>query len=89
MATPDDFPGDVGRNDPADDFVAVTPSNSVDLAFRCRGIYVGGAGDLAVMAKDGVTAVTFKGVPAGTLLPIRTKRVMVTNTTATLIVALR
>ena len=69
-------------------FTAVTKSDSTLVT--CDGIYVGGAGNIALSQSDTATAVTFVGVPAGTFLPIRLKngRIMSTNTTATEIVAL-
>ena len=67
--------------------VAVTPNDSTDLAVTSRGIYVGGAGNLAVILDNDTSAVTFIGVLAGSLLPIRARRVMATITTATSIVA--
>jgi hypothetical protein len=67
--------------------VAVTASDSTDLGVT-RGVWVGGAGNLAVMFVDQTTAVTLTGVPAGTLLPIQVQKVMSTNTTATSITAL-
>lgn len=74
--------------DPASYAVAVTPNNDADLAHITRGLWVGGAGNVAVILENDTDAVTLAGVGAGTLLPIRVKRVMSTNTTATLIVAL-
>lgn len=73
--------------DPASNAAAVTPNDSTDLAATSRAIYVGGAGNLAVITAGGQT-VTFTGVPAGAILPIRASRVMLTNTTATSIMAL-
>lgn len=71
---------------------AVTKDDTNDLSKHARAIYVGGAGDLAVQAFDPSTNklanVTFVGLAAGTLLPVRTKRVLATGTTATSIVAL-
>ena len=82
---PDNFTGQAGLDSPADDFVAATKSDTVDLPFRCRGLYIGVSGDVVVLAKDGATAVTFKSVPVG-FLRVRTTRVMAA-TTATNIVA--
>jgi hypothetical protein len=69
------------------DFVAVTPNDSVDLTDSCLALYVGGAGDITVHDRAGNT-VLFTAVPAGSILPIQTKRVMATNTDATGLVAL-
>lgn len=65
---------------------AVTPSDSTIVG--CRALYVGGAGDVAIMANSDTVAVTLSSVPAGTILPIWCQKVMSTNTTATNIVAL-
>lgn len=80
------------RLDPEDTAPAVgaeviTKSDSVNFSKLSRGIYVGGAGDVAVVFRDG-TVVTFSSVPAGFLLPVQAIRVNSTNTTATLMVAL-
>lgn len=66
---------------------AVTASDSTVLAVT-RAVWVGGAGNLAVVFEDGGSAVTLTGVTAGQLLPIRVTKVMSTNTTATSITAL-
>ena len=79
---------------PATNCVAVTPSDTVAIApptdanKQCKGLYVGGAGNVVVLAADDTATVTFIGVPAGTILPVRAKRVNSTSTTATSIIAL-
>lgn len=73
--------------DPAVRAEAITKSDSTTYT-GIRGVYVGGAGDLAVKMRESDAAVTFAGVPAGAVLPIRPKLIMSTNTTATNIVAL-
>lgn len=73
---------------PATRAADVAPNDSTDLGFHTRAIYVGGAGDVCVDMVDSGTAIVFAGVPAGSILPIRVKRVRVTGTTATLIRAL-
>lgn len=67
---------------------AVTPSDTVNLSEESRGLYVGGVGDVTVVWKDDTTSL-LSAVPAGSLLPVRVKRVNATATSATLIVALR
>jgi hypothetical protein len=54
----------------------------------CRGIYVGTAGDVSVTPANGGSAVVFKSVPAGTILPIHAQNVTTANTTASNMVAL-
>ena len=74
-----------GLSSPADTAAAVAKSDSTVLD-TTRALYIGGAGDLVVtMAKGG--DVTFKAVPAGSVLPIRVTKVKAA-TTATDIVAL-
>lgn len=79
-SSPDVNPGSAGSA------AAIVPNDAVDLANVTRGIYVGGAGNLKVDMVDGT--VTFIGIPAGAVLPVRVKRIYVTGTTATNLVAL-
>ena len=66
---------------------AVTPSDSTDFTDLPIAIYVGGAGNVVVVNHDNSTA-TFVAVPAGTVLPVRPRRINATLTTATYLVAL-
>jgi hypothetical protein len=65
----------------------ITPSDTVNMAAGCRGVYCGGAGNIAAVGNDNAVA-TFTAVPVGTFLPICPKRINSTNTTATLLIAL-
>jgi hypothetical protein len=65
---------------------AVTPDDNNDLSFVTRAVYVGGAGDVAIITPDG-DSVTLKAVPVGTMLSIRVARVKSTGTSATNLVA--
>lgn len=67
---------------------AVTPHDSTNFAQTTRSLYVGGAGNVVVVFGSDDAAITFTAVPAGTILPVRAKRVNLTGTTATSIVAL-
>jgi hypothetical protein len=88
MAANDSFGGRGGSIDsPASGGEAVTTHDTTEFATVSRAIYVGGAGDVAAVMADG-SVLTFSAVPAGTLLPIRCKRINSTNTTATLMLAL-
>lgn len=73
--------------DPGSNAAAVTPNDSTDLTYTTRALFVGGAGNIAVTMAGG-QSVTFTGVTAGALLPIRVTRVLSTGTTATTITAL-
>ena len=65
---------------------AITPSDTVLQAYT--GIYVGGAGNVAVTMESG-DVVTFTAPPVGSILPIRVTKVMSTNTTATPLIGLQ
>ena len=73
---------------PARNAEAITPDDAIDLSQPTRALYVGGAGDVDVILVDDSTAVTFKAVPAGTLLPVQAIRVKATLTTAVDIVGI-
>jgi hypothetical protein len=66
---------------------AITPSDSTNLPGGCRSIYVGGAGNIAIVSQSN-EVVTLTAVPVGTVLPVSPKRVNATNTNATLLIAL-
>ena len=67
------------------DAVAITKSDTESNAFS--GIYVGGAGNVTVVTEEGTT-VTFTAPPVGTIIPIRTQKVLAA-TTASLLVGFR
>lgn len=71
---------------PADHAAAVTPSDTEDLTYTARALYIGVSGDVKVLTLGG-EAVTFSNVPEG-ILPVRVERVYSTGTTATSLVAL-
>lgn len=74
--------------DSAGSLAAVTPHDTNDIFVNgeTRWVWVGGAGNVSVVTHTGQT-VAFTGVTAGTLLPIRVRRVRSTGTTATNMVA--
>jgi len=68
-------------------YKAVTPNDSTDLPDGpCRGLWVGGAGNLSVIGAFDTVEVTLTAVPIG-LHALAVKRVRATGTTATLLVA--
>lgn len=75
---------------PATDAYAITPHDTNDLTVGRlpRAIFVGVGGNISVDFGTDATAVIFKNVPAGAVLPIRPSRVRSTGTTATDLVAL-
>lgn len=73
-------------------YEVITPSDTVNFVINgeerhCRGLYVGTTGNIRAVRPDD-TVVTFTAVPAGAILPIVAKRINLTSTTATTIVAL-
>lgn len=72
---------------PVANAAAVTTNDTTDLSASTRALYVGGAGNVKVDLVGSGT-VTFSGVPAGSYLHIKVKRVWATGTTATNILAL-
>ena len=79
--------GVVNSTDPGVYAVSTTPANGTTIV-ATRGLYIGGAGNVAVrMAKDS-SGVTFYGITAGTVLPVRVDKVYSTDTSATYIVGL-
>lgn len=81
--------GDNRRNSyaPANQHIEVVPSDTVDLPFITRGIYVGVGGDIAIVTKIG-KSVVYVGALAGSIIPIAARRVDSTLTTATDLVAM-
>lgn len=71
----------------AGDGFAITPNDGTDLTKDAAGIYVGVTGNIVLNTAKGMT-LTFVAVPAGTILPIDTRRVLATGTTATNLIAL-
>lgn len=66
----------------------VVPHASTNHPATARSLYVGGAGDVAVVNLDDSVTV-FKSVPVGTPLKVEHKRVNAVGTTATFMIGLR
>ena len=74
-------------SNPAENAAAVTPNDSADLSNTARALYVGGGGNVKVTTAGGDT-VTFVGIVAGSIIPVRVVRVFSGSTTATNIVSI-
>jgi hypothetical protein len=75
------YPG-VPMHLPGENAFAISPHDTNDLPFETRGLWVGSTGDITVDMAGIGTAITFAGVVAGSLLPLRVTRVYATATTA-------
>lgn len=73
----------------ATDHFSITPDDSADLERPTRGIFVGGAGDVAVVSLDAAdnSGVVYTAA-AGSVIPIQARRVLSTGTTATALVGM-
>ena len=87
MSAIEKYPGGDPTTASARSAAAVSPHDTNQLAYVTKGIYVGGTGDVVCILADDSSAVTFKAVPAGFILPVRAK-VVTTASTATYMVAL-
>jgi hypothetical protein len=68
---------------------AITPSDTVDLPYPVRGIYVGVGGALVVLLADDTVAVNLENAQSGAVYPLQIKRVLDSGTGATDLVGLR
>lgn len=82
----DSFPKKPISQHSASSAVSLTKSDVTVFGFT-RGLYIGGAGDVAVRMRDGNSA-TFVGALAGTILPIQVDQLLSTGTSATNVLAL-
>lgn len=73
---------------PASNCFAVTPSDTTDLPLVTKALYVGTGGDIVLRAVNGAADVTFRNVPDGGIIDVRTRAVRVAGTTAADIVGM-
>lgn len=81
-------PNSSGQGSSASAF-AITPSDTVDLTYPTRAIYVGVGGNLEVILNDDTVAVVLLGVVTGGFYPLAIKRVKAGSTTATNLIGIR
>ncbi len=72
---------------PAFDGIAITPSDSVNLATICRALFIGVAGNVKLRTPAS-TSLEFLNCQAGSILPVQCLLVFATSTTASNIVGL-
>lgn len=84
----DNFPGGAGLTGQSRKAIAVTPSDTADIEpSYAKCLYIGVAGHVSIEPVGGPGTVVFSNHPVG-YLPVQTRRVNSTGTTATNIVAL-
>lgn len=76
-----------GLDSPGLNHFAITPHDSTSEAVNFRAVWVGVAGNVVIVSESG-TAVTYVGAAAGSIIPMRGKRVNSTSTTATNLVGM-
>jgi hypothetical protein len=83
MAATDTFVNSQGglQSPPTNSF-AITPSDSAELPFVTRAVYVGGSGNITLRLGNDTASVLLLSVPVGTLLPVRARQIYATGTSA-------
>ncbi|QDZ10718.1 spike base protein, RCAP_Rcc01079 family [Devosia ginsengisoli] len=66
---------------------AIVPDDGADLAEITRALYVGVGGSLSIVLQSGAE-LTLQGVAAGTVLPLRVRRLKASGTSASAVVGL-
>jgi hypothetical protein len=77
-----------GLQTPTRNSFVITPSDTNELPFVTRAIYVGGTGDITLRLADDTGSQIIKAVAVGSMLPLRVRQVFATGTGATLLVGL-
>lgn len=73
---------------PASNCFAIAPSDTVELTIVTKALYVGTGGDVVLRPVNGSADVTFRNVPDGGIIDVRTRAVRAAGTTAADIVGL-
>jgi hypothetical protein len=68
---------------------SITPSDTVDLPYPIRGLFIGTGGDIQILLQDDTDPITLVNVQSGSLYPLQVKRVYADGLTADDIVGLR
>jgi hypothetical protein len=77
-----------GLQSPCRNSFVITPSDTNELPFVTRAIYVGGTGDINLRLADDTGSQIIKSVPVGAMLPLRVRQIYATSTGATQLVGL-
>lgn len=76
-------------NFPSASAFSITPSDSVELTYPIRALFVGVGGDVCGILVDDSTTVTFKNLQTGSIYPLQFKQIYDTNTNASYLIGLR
>lgn len=76
-----------GSGQPATGGFMIIPSDTQDLPFVTRAIWVGGSGDIALVTL-GRSVLILSGAVQGSIIAVRATKVFVSNTSATNLVGL-
>lgn len=75
---------DIATQAPASSAFAITPGDE-EFSVVTRGVFVGGAGSVVAQLAGDSSTVTFAGVPAGAVLPIRAKKITAASTATNMV----
>lgn len=75
---------------PAKNAIVVVPSDVADQGTSYKALYIGGSGDVKceTVGSTAGSFVTFTGLVAGSILPVRIRKIYATGTTATNMIGL-
>jgi hypothetical protein len=76
-----------GLQSPCRSTFVITPSDTNELPFVTRAIYIGSAGNLTARLAGDTASVAFNGLAPGTVLPLRVRQIFATGTTAGMLLA--
>jgi hypothetical protein len=86
MSIPDNFGGHTdNQTSPARSASAVTPHATNALTRVTKALYVGVSGDVVCRLVNDTADVTFVGVQAGSILPVRVTHVRATSTAGSIV----
>lgn len=73
---------------PAQECFSITPTDSAELPRATKALFIGVGGDVTLVPLSGTAAVTFRNLPAGSILDVRVRAVRATGTTASALVGM-
>jgi hypothetical protein len=77
-----------GLQSPPRNTFVIVPSDTTELPFVTRAVYVGAAGDITLRLAGDTGSQSIKAVPVGAMLPLRVRQIYATGTGASQLVGL-